>query len=47
MIQSFLDKLGAGKKKQVISPKLNTFLKRSEPGEILANKENSKYQSGI
>ena len=37
MVQSFWDKFGAGKKKQV--------LKRPALGKILANKDQSKYQS--
>ena len=47
MIQSFLDEFGAGQKKQVTPPELNTVLRKSEPGEILANKGQSKYWSGI
>ena len=47
MIQSFLDKLGAEKKKQVTPAEPNTVLKRPESGEILANKDQSKYWSGI
>ena len=47
MIQSFLDKLAARKKKLVTPAEPNTVLKRPEPIEILANKDQSKYQSGI
>ena len=48
MIQSFLDELGAGKKKQMMPAELNTtVLKRPESGKILANKGQSKYWSGI
>ena len=43
MIQSFLDKFGTEKKKQVTSAEPNTVLKKPEPGEILANKDQSKY----
>ena len=42
MIQPFLDKFSAGKKKRVTSAEPNTVLKRPEPGEILANKDQSK-----
>ena len=47
MIQSFLDKFAAGKNKQVTLAELNIIPKRPEPGEILANKYQSKYQLGI
>ena len=47
MIQSFLDEFGAGKKKQVTPAEPNTVLKRPELGKILANKNQSKYCSGI
>ena len=46
MIQSFLDKFGAGKK-QVAQAEPNTVIKLPEHGEILANKDQSKYQSGV
>ena len=47
MIQSFLDKFGRGKKKQVTSAEPNTVLKRPESGKIMVNKDKSKYQSEI
>ena len=47
LLASFWDKFGAGKKKQGPPAEPNTVLKRPEPGEILANKDQSKYQSGI
>ena len=47
MIQSFLDESGAGKKKQMTPVEPNTVLKKPDPGEILVNKDQSKYQSGI
>ena len=47
MIQLFLDKFCVGKKKQVTPAEPNTVLKKPEPGEILTNKDQSKYQSGI
>ena len=40
MIQSFLDKFSAGKKKQVRSAEPNTVLKKMEPCEILQTKTN-------
>ena len=45
MIQSFLDKFSAGKKKQVTPAEPNTVLKSAEPGEVLVNKDQSKYWS--
>ena len=47
MIQSFLDEFSAGKKKQVTPAEPNTVLKRPEHSDILANKDQSKYQLGI
>ena len=47
MIPSFLDKFRAGKKKQMTPAEPNTVLKRLEPGMILANKDQSKYWTGI
>ena len=47
MIQSFLDEFCAGKKKQVMPAEPNTVLKRIESGKILANKDQSKFWSGI
>ena len=47
MIQSFLDRFGAGKEKQITPLEPNIVLKRPKPGEILANKDQSKYWSGI
>ena len=47
MMESFLDEFSAGKKKGVMPAEANTVLKRPESGEILANKDQSKYQSGI
>ena len=47
MMQSFLDEFGAGKKKQVTPAELNTVLNRPKSGEILANKDQFKYQSRI
>ena len=47
MIKSFLDKFGAGKKKQVTPASLNSVLKRQEPCKILTNKDQSKYRSEI
>ena len=42
MIQSFLDKFHAGKRKWVTLAELNTVLNKAESGEILVNKDQSK-----
>ena len=47
MIQSLLNEFNAGKKKQATLAEPNIGLKRPEPGEILASKDQSKYLSGI
>ena len=46
-IQSFMDEFSSGRKKQVTPAEPNAVLKRPEPGKILANKDQSKYQSGL
>ena len=46
MIQSFLDEFGTGKKR-LMPAELNSVLKRLKSGKILANKNQSKYWSGI
>ena len=47
MIQSFWDEFGARRKKPVMLAEPKIVLKKPEPYEILANKEQSKYRSGF